>query len=233
MIIVRSYTKETVDSNQTDLNIHFENNENEKGFASNHNLNFQLFSSKYFVVLNPDIRISGRDVFSDLADYSAEVKDQYILSPIIKSSTGKIEDFARPFPTISQFIKRLSQKLNYGKPQLEYNTPTNVDWTAGMFHFFPSKIYQLLGGYDERYFLYCEDVDICLRAKFLSIQTRIFPKVSVVHNAQRASRKSFRYFLIHLKSYCRLWKKIYGHKLIKLRRTYDFISKIISRYNHM
>ena len=133
---------------------------NSIGFSKNHNLNFKMFTSRYFIVVNPDIRIYSSNVFTGLAEYSSSVFDKYILSPIILSQSGSIEDFARPFPTFSKLVKRVLFRAKDFESEFKNSTPINVDWTAGMFQFFPSEIYSLLGGYDENYFLYCEDADI-------------------------------------------------------------------------
>ena len=209
LVIVRCNIPENIEPVETELNVHYVYNKSPYGFSKNHNLNFRLFSSKYFIVVNPDIRIHTHDVINKLSEYSSSVSDKYILSPVVLSLSGEIEDFARPFPSFFSMVKRVLFKEKYFEREFKNCTPISVDWTAGMFHFFPSDIYILLGGYDEKYFLYCEDADICLRGKRLSIETRVYPEVSVTHDAQRASKKSLKYFVIHLTSIIRFWCRLY------------------------
>ena len=209
LVIVRCNIPEVVEPIKTRLNVHIVYNEAQYGFGKNHNLNFKLFKCRYFIVVNPDVRVYGCNVFEELGNYSSSISDKYILSPIIISPSGSIEDFARPFPTFTKFIKRVLLRKKDFVAEFENYLPVSVEWTAGMFQFFPSCIYTLLGGYDEKYFLYCEDADICLRGKRLSIETQVYPKVSVTHDAQRASRRSLKFFLIHFTSYLKFWVRLY------------------------
>jgi GT2 family glycosyltransferase len=57
-----------------------------------------------------------------------------------------------------------------------------------------------LHGFDENYFLYYEDVDICRRARLMGLKIVCCPEVAVVHNAQRASRKNIHHMRWHIAS---------------------------------
>lgn len=212
IIIVRSNIREDFSLVTRGLNIEHLKNLTIKGFAENHNENYHIHECDYFAVINPDLRVSDLDTFNKLMAYSKHKKDQYILSPSVKAPNGDVEDAARYFPTVPRILKKILFGAKGTYPISPMSGPTFVDWVGGMFHFFPAEIFMKLGGYDEKYFLYYEDVDICYRAGRNSINTCIFPNIWVTHNAQRDSHRNFKYLIIHVKSLVRFWTKFYLNK---------------------
>jgi GT2 family glycosyltransferase len=89
---------------------------------------------------------------------------------------------------------------------------SNPDWLAGMFMLFTKAGYQALGGFDENFFLYYEDVDICARIWKSGKKLRYCPDVSVIHDARRASHKNLRFFKWHFTSLIRFLLKHGGYK---------------------
>ena len=77
------------------------------------------------------------------------------------------------------------------------------DWVAGMLLMFRAPVYAELSGFDERYFLYYEDVDLCRRLRKRGYEVRLVPSVSAVHDARRESRRSLRHMRWHLASVLR------------------------------
>jgi GT2 family glycosyltransferase len=75
-----------------------------------------------------------------------------------------------------------------------------VEWVAGMFIGFRRDAYARVGGFDERYFLYYEDVDICRRLRSHGYKVVYDTTVSVIHEARRASRRDPRLMGIHAAS---------------------------------
>ena len=77
------------------------------------------------------------------------------------------------------------------------------DWVAGMFMLFPADAYRLVNGFDERYFMYLEDVDICRRLNKNGLRVLYSDAVEIVHDGQFASRKNLRHFFWHVSSLLR------------------------------
>lgn len=186
-----------------------------KGFGANHNQAFQRVAGEYFCVLNPDIRLRNNP-FPELIDGIAQHK-LGVCAPMVLNPAGSVEDSARRFPTPFQLI---SKALGFRAAQSYPMTGRLIhpDWVGGMFMLFPSSIYRKICGFDESYFLYYEDVDICARLYLNAMNVGLLPDVHVVHMAQRASHKNRRYFVMHIQSivnfffswrYVRLrWKKL-------------------------
>jgi len=79
------------------------------------------------------------------------------------------------------------------------------DWVAGMFMLFRSPVFDELQGFDERYFLYYEDVDLCRRLRNRGYEVRLVPSISAVHDARRESHQSLRHLRWHLASILRFF----------------------------
>lgn len=175
------------------------------GFGANHNAAFRKCRMTYYCVLNPDIELLG-DPFSVLLT-CIEQHAAALAAPLICSPNGDVEDSARRFPTPWSLLLK-----GIGGPDGRYSisagqAPFFPDWVAGMFMLFRSTDFARLGGFDERYFLYYEDVDICTRAWRSDLKVVICPTVSAVHDARRESRKSLRHLRWHLASMAKyLWR---------------------------
>ena len=87
--------------------------------------------------------------------------------------------------------------------------PIEVDWVAGMFMLFRSEDFREVGGFDERFFLYYEDVDICRRLLSRGQRCVFQPDASVIHHARRASRRDLRLMGIHASSAARYLTRWY------------------------
>ena len=63
-----------------------------------------------------------------------------------------------------------------------------------------SSTFESIGGFDERYFLYYEDVDLCARLRLLGLEVAQTPGAFVTHHARRASHRDLRYLRLHARS---------------------------------
>ncbi len=178
-----------------------------KGFGSNHNQAFQHCKTPLFAVLNPDIRLDC-DPFPQLIE-ALKACRAGMVAPSVFTPDGTLEDSARHFPTLSLLFGKLLGKGD-GRVIFSGPTPQAVDWTAGMFMLFGSDVFRDVGGFDEDFFLYYEDVDMCVRLWKAGLEVVVHPGVSVVHAAQRASRRKARYMVWHLSSMIRYFLKHYG-----------------------
>jgi GT2 family glycosyltransferase len=175
-------------------------NDQPKGFGANHNRAFLLCETPFFCVLNPDIRLAS-DPFARLVRL---LDDERIAAagPLVRNPKGDVEDSARVFPTPAILLKKLF--VAPGGPDYPIDTgPLNVDWLAGMCILFRSAAYRAAGGFDEKFFLYYEDVDLCRRFHASGYGVWYEPRAEVIHDARRASRKNLRPMFIHIASVMR------------------------------
>ena len=113
--------------------------------------------------------------------------------------SGTHEDHARHFPTVWSLITKIFGRKPSVRPE-DGETMFYPDWVAGMFMLSQLNTFRALGGFDERYFLYYEDVDLCARARAKGLQIAVNTESSVVHAARRASRRDPRHALLHISS---------------------------------
>lgn len=173
-----------------------------KGFGANHNQAFALSCGEYFCVMNPDIRLLNNP-FPSLI--SATLMYQLaVCGPRVINELGENEECARCYPSPwSLLVKAFS---DHKIP--DYSSKSSVlfpDWIGGMFMLIPAAIYQSIRGFDERFFLYYEDVDICRRLYLQDHRVGCLTTECVVHAAQRTSHRDWRYFLIHIQSISRFF----------------------------
>lgn len=173
-----------------------------KGFGANHNQACRQAVGQYFCVINPDIRFESNPFPALLA----QLKDATIgvVAPLVVGPSGDIEDSVRRFPTPWIILSKIG-----GRPeQPDYLLTTGrvePDWVGGMFMLFPRPVFEQLHGFDERYFLYYEDVDLCGRLRLAGFSVAVCPDSQVVHHAQRSSRRSLKYLRWHLASMLRFF----------------------------
>lgn len=182
-------------------------NDRPKGFSANHNCAFVRCISEYFCVMNPDIIL--RDNPFPTLIHSLDQPTYAMVAPMVLNLQGEVEDSARKFPTIASVARR-----KWGGDDKEYyfnreSHPFSPDWIGGMFMLFKSNCYREIGGFDERFYLYCEDIDICRKVKLRGRQILLNPHVWVMHDARRYSRMKLKYFLLHLSSLLKYFIK-YG-----------------------
>jgi len=176
-----------------------------KGFGTNHNATFRLAAGEWFCVLNPDIRMP-KNPFPILIE-EIERQQAAVIAPAVLSPTGKIEDSIRRFPTPISLAGKL---LGRGSGQYSFKVGDETfaaDWVGGMFMLFRAEDYRRVGGFDEGFFLYYEDVDICTRLWKAGRPVLACPKAQVIHDARRASRRNLRYMRWHAGSMARYLSK--------------------------
>lgn len=180
------------------------------GFARNHNQAFAHCREDFFCVTNPDIRLPV-DPFPGLLARMAD-PSVGLVAPMVLNPAGAVEDSARRFPTLGSLLHKA-----LGGPDGRYLLtpspdagPCPVDWVAGMFLLFRAEAFRDVGGFDDKFHLYYEDVDICARLWKAGWKVMLSPDITVIHAAQRASRRDPQYMAWHASSMTRYFFKHLG-----------------------
>jgi hypothetical protein len=122
--------------------------------------------------------------------------------PLVVGRDGSLEDSARRFPTFGRlFLRKLLRQSDPDYAISKDKQP--VDWLAGMFLLFRHDVYRAINGFDDRYFMYMEDVEICRFLRRRGFKVIWVTSVSVLHDAARASRGSTRHMWWHVTSMLR------------------------------
>ncbi|UCG99130.1 MAG: glycosyltransferase [Burkholderiales bacterium] len=163
------------------------------GFGINHNAAFRKCDTEYFAVVNPDIALMGNPFPALIAALRAGAG---VAAPAVLEPDGRLADTARGLITPLELIRR--RLPTYAPPE----TPR---WFAGMFLLFRCDAFAAVGGFDEGFFMYCEDFDVCARLRLAGWPLAFMPQVQVVHAAQQLSHRSLRHFRWHIASLGRMW----------------------------
>jgi N-acetylglucosaminyl-diphospho-decaprenol L-rhamnosyltransferase len=169
-------------------------NTQKKGFGKNHNLAFASALPGIWCVVNPDVRLPQAN-FQSL-HVALSKTDVGLVFPSQLSPDGRPLDYQRGLVTPWSLLKRYLLKT---KAQTAH-----VDWVSGCFMAFPSKVYQQSNGFDTKYFLYCEDVDICLRLQLAGYKM-VEADFSIIHDTRRGTLKKWDHFKWHASSLLKLW----------------------------
>jgi hypothetical protein len=179
-------------------------NKRPQGYGKNHKNAFRYCSTPWFAVLNPDLRMP-KEPFSSLVGKSARYPNVGVVCPLIVNSAGQLQDFVRSNLTPLSLLRRRLGGDQAISPTAPAERGRTFYWFAGMCMLFQAEAFRRIGGFDERFFLYCEDYDICARLYSAGYSLLVDPETHVIHDAQRSSRHSLRYFCWHLSSLTKVW----------------------------
>ena len=187
------------------------------GYGSGHNVAFDLVyrinPNGFHIVLNPDICITP-DAIEKLSSFLTDNPDIGCCMPIVLNFDGTDQNLYKYLPTpfellfkrflpkfISKhIIKRLFVELTGRKRIL------SVPWLSGCFMFLRVEAIQSVHGFDERFFMYAEDIDFSRRIR-QKYDTVLYPFVTIVHAHKAASYHSFRMLYIHICSIIKYFNK--------------------------
>ena len=166
------------------------------GFARAANQGIKASSGRYVLLLNPDSKLCP-GALKALIKFADEHPDGGLFGPKILNADGSLQNSCRRFPTPqaalfrNTFLGRLFPKNRYVAEYLmsdwDHNTPKEVDWLSGAALMLRPKMLEQIGLLDERFFMYCEDVDIAYRAKQSGWKAFYFPGATVVHFLAKSS----------------------------------------------
>ncbi|MGH2935406.1 MAG: glycosyltransferase family 2 protein [Gaiellaceae bacterium] len=170
------------------------------GFAAGCNEGWRLGSAPYVLFLNPDAHIEPKSVRL-LAAALDDDPVMGVVAPLIRSSAGELEYSQRRFPRIAStfsqalFLHRLFPYREWVDELVRdpkaYAKRRPVDWVSGACLLVRRELLERIGGWDERFFMYCEDVDLCKRIHDIGFEVVFEPAALAVHaggaSAPRAS----------------------------------------------
>ncbi len=189
------------------------------GFGAGANLAAKQARGRYLFILNPDT-ILPPDCLSMLLEFADSHPDFGLLSPLLLNPDGTYQISARKFPRRRDlFLGRGSPLFKLGlsrEKDAGYYTsigemPQQIPAVSATAIFMKTELFRDLGGFDERFFMYLEDLDLCKRISERSLPIWISPSVKITHAWRRSSstRPYFALFYHHLSVY-KYFKKHYS-----------------------
>jgi N-acetylglucosaminyl-diphospho-decaprenol L-rhamnosyltransferase len=163
-------------------------NERPAGYAANANRGIAETSAPFVVVSNPDTE-AAPDAVSILREHAEQRPRVGIVGPELRRPDGELNPSRRRFPTVSGTIVRRTplrrllrgtQRGHYGLDEQPAG-PVQADWLLGAFLFLRREMLEELGGFDEGFRLYGEDIDLAYRAAKAGWERWYVPNAKVVH----------------------------------------------------
>src|SRR4051794_21500480 len=154
------------------------------GYGEAINAGARRAEGDFFAVLNPDIRFLSADTVPRLAHHFMH-SQVGLVAPALQLLNGSLQDSARRTPTPLNLMFRRW----IGEERGWVRRGGDVEWTVGAFWLARRAAWERIGGFDERYFLYFDDVDLCHRLRTAGWSVRFDPTIRAIHAFQGASRK--------------------------------------------
>lgn len=201
------------------------------GFGAAHNLAIKeaiRLKGSYHIVINPDISFNP-DAISYLASFMRRNSGIGMLMPQILYPNGEtqylckllpspLDLIGRRFVPSSKFVERRNEL--YELRRSNYNSQMDVPSLSGCFMFLRTSVLAKVGGFDERFFMYAEDVDLCRRVSQVS-RVVYYPRVSIIHRFEKGSYKNFKLLSYHVISaikYFNKWGWVFDPERRKVNR---------------
>ncbi len=183
------------------------------GFGRAHNLVIDQIknASEYHLVLNPDTKFDPK-ILDELINELKRNEDVALIAPAIKFPNGSHQYSVRKY---SSFFDLIIRKLGVFKSRihseeyrgLDLSQPFYPDAVHGSFMLFKTDDFVAVNGFDERYFLYLEDIDICKKLDVIGKKKLYYPKVTVTHALKKESSRKLKLFFYHFSSAIRYFLK--------------------------
>lgn len=187
------------------------------GFGAGHNIVLEKIKkhSNFHLILNPDVTFSKETIPNLILQLEANEKISMI-APKVFFPNGDhqfscrryptiLELFARRVPFFKSVFKKTIDKGIYKDKNLDI--PFFAEYLTGCFQLYKTSDFIILNGFDKRYFLYMEDVDICKKIDTLAKLKLFYPKEKIEHVLKRGSEKRAKLFFRHLFSVVKYFMK--------------------------
>lgn len=201
-------------------NIKIIKNDFNSGFGAANNLGVQCSSSKYILLLNPDVIVLEESIKKMyeilLSDNLIGIVASQLLNEdmSLQYSCRRFLSFkeflASRTPIKKMFSKQLVKKLNDKYIMTDYNHSEKkyVDWVMGSCMLFRKEDFLDIRGFSKEYFMYFEDVDLCYKMRKNNKKILYYPQAQMIHlHSQDSVKKINKLTFIHLSSMFKFYKK--------------------------
>ncbi len=207
------------------------------GFGSGHNvaINIAKGISECHLILNADVNFDA-SILEEMYLFMKEHKEVGLLAPKVLNPDGSIQYSAKLLPSPANLIVRrfvpIKSIQNYFDYRYElkfskFDRIIEVPYVMGCFMFINCDVFKQINGFDERFFMYPEDIDLTRRIH-KDHKTLYYPKVSIIHKHGRGSYSNYILLYYHITSMIKYFNK-WGWFFDKQRR--EINKKILSQFD--
>ncbi|MCD9856338.1 glycosyltransferase family 2 protein [Epilithonimonas sp. JDS] len=167
-------------------NVNFIELKENLGFSKANNIGVNVAKGDYVYVLNPDTEIEG-DYFKQILDFADQQKKFGALGLRMHDAKGNfLPESKRSVPALINSFEKLFTKLNndsktYYRNDIPETDIAEVEVMTGANLLMKKSVYQEVGGFDERYFMYGEDIDLCYTILRKGYKNFYYGKASILH----------------------------------------------------
>jgi GT2 family glycosyltransferase len=171
-----------------------------RGFAAAANQGIVVTATPYVLLLNPDA-----EIVSGSLDAAVKVAEEHpqagVIGLLVRNPDGTLQPSARKVPTLGEalghafvgpFAPDNRWSRAYTMADWDRASEREVEWVSGSAMLVRRAAFDEVGGFDESYFMYVEDVDLCTRLRAAGWSVLFSPEVEVVHETGVSSRARFR-----------------------------------------
>lgn len=192
------------------------------GFAGGNNLGLRRAGGRVIILMNGDV-LASADTLAAAADALLAQPDTGVLSPRLVTPNGMPQSFAfGRDPTLGYLLLRgLKAVLGLGPMhRWDIEHPIEVDWVSGACMLVRREVVEQVGLLDERFFLYFEDNDWCLRVRRAGWRVVYDPRFSVVHFGGASLPERYMANQAYYQSLVKFYQKHYGPLATGLMRIF-------------
>lgn len=194
-------------------------NPDNRGFPAANNQGLSASIGRFAMTLNPDTEIVG-DALSRMIDFLDGRPDVGALGPQLLNPDGSIQSSRRRFPTLvtalfeSTWLQSIAPRGVLGRYYVEDVSPLSVqdvDWVTGACILVRRQVLKTVGGFDESFFMYSEELDWCKRIQLAGWTVAYLPDAKVIHHGGKSSDQAAAARHIHFQtSKIRYLRKYHG-----------------------
>jgi GT2 family glycosyltransferase len=174
--------------------VHLIKNEENSGFSKGNNIGVAKAKGEYLCILNPDT-VVAENTFSKLIEFADTKANLGIVGCQLIDGKGKfLPESKRNIPSPKVSLKKLlGNDKSYYANQLRVDDIGEVEILVGAFMFIKKDVYKAVGGFDEEYFMYGEDIDLSYKVLKAGCANMYFGETTVIHFKGESTLKDKKY----------------------------------------
>lgn len=209
-----------------DLGVKVIENKKNLGFAAGNNIGVRASKGEYVLFLNTDTKVKD-NVAGEMVDYMRQNQKIGVATSALNNKDGSLQATGGYFPTLPRVFSWMTiqdlpfvdmiikpfhpyhSKSFFSKGDEFYKSKKELDWVTGAFLLTKKSIIEEVNGWDESYFMYVEEVDLCFRIKKLGYEVWYLPEWNITHFGGGSSKTSELSLINEYLGIKKLYKKYY------------------------
>ncbi len=190
-------------------------NPSNRGLSAAWNQGAAETDSPWILFLNPDAEIWAGDLAAFVKVGEAH-PDAALLGPLVRNADGSIYESGRVFPGVGRalghaflgpFVPGNRFTRAYRQSEWDRSSERAVDWVSGACLLLRRTAFEEVGRFDEAFWLYAEELDLCTRLRDAGWTVRYTPELEIVHEGAVSTGRSRRMHVMHSMSVYRYYRK--------------------------